>query len=138
MSAIAPITIDDGQTTPVAHIYNPIMTLPPTYVRNGDSSVPVVAQEKLVSSLKQGANTSDAINRAKMTLLIPVLETPSGGSSSGYVAPPKVAYYLQANVEFLLPNRSTEVQRKDLRVLTSNALLNSQIVSLVDKLESSY
>lgn len=139
MSAIAPIAINDGQGTPVTHTYNPIQAVDPaTYSRNGDTAVPVVGQEGVMLSLKMGANASEAINRARITLRIPVLETPDGGSSSGYVAPPKVAYFLQATVDLFLPNRSTAAQRKDLRVLLSNLLLNSQVVSLNDTMERPY
>lgn len=139
MSAIAPITVVDGQGTPVSHTFNPVQSVDPaTYSRNGDTSVPVVAQEKVLLSLKNGANTSEAVNRAKISLLVPVLETPSGGTPSGYVAPPKVAYFIPANIEFLLPNRSTAAQRKDVRVMMSNLLLNAQVVALIDTLERPY
>lgn len=139
MAAIAPITINDGQATPVAHVYNPIQVGDPaTYNRNGDAAVPVVGEEQLALALRTGNNASDAVNRARITLRVPVLETPSGGTPSGYVAPPRVAFYLMANVELFLPNRSTAAQRKDLRVLVSNLLLNSQVVSLVDTLEKPY
>lgn len=139
MAAIAPIAIQDGQGTPVTHTYNPVQTADPaTYLRNGDTSVPVVGFEQIMLSLKNGANTSEAINRAKITLRIPVLETPDGGTPSGYVAPPKVAYYLQANIEFLSPNRSTAVQRKDLRVLAMDLLTDSQVISLIESMERPY
>jgi hypothetical protein len=139
MSAIAPITIVDGKASPASHVFNPVQSVDPaTYSRNGDASVPVVGQEKVLLSLKNGANTSEAVNRAKITLLIPVLETPAGGTPTGYVAPPKVAFFEQVNIEFLLPNRGTSDQRKDLRVMASNLLLNAQVVALVDTLEKPY
>lgn len=139
MAAIAPIAIQDGQGTPVTHTYNPVQTADPaTYLRNGDTSVPVVGFEQIMLSLKNGANTSEAITRAKVTLRIPVLETPSGGAPSGYVAPPKVAYYLQANIDFLLPNRSTAAQRKDLRVLLADLLGETQIATMVEAMERPY
>lgn len=139
MAAIAPIVINDGQATPVAHTYNPIQTGElATYKRNGDTSVPVVGFESILLSLKEANGSSEAVNRAKFTLRIPVLETPSGGASSGYVAPPKVAYFLMAQLEFILPNRSTAAQRKDLRVLCANALANSQVVALIEQLERPY
>lgn len=139
MPAIASISINDGQTTPVSHTYNPVQTIDPaTYVRNGDAAVPIVGWEQVTLSLHQGKNVSEAINRAKISLRIPVLEVPDGGTPSGYTAPPKVAYYLQANVDLLLPNRSVLSQRKDLRVLLSNLLLNSQVVAMIDSLEKPY
>lgn len=139
MSAIAPITIADGQATPVNHIFNPVQTLEPvTFARNGDTSVPVVAQEQILASLKLAGRSSDAVNRAKLTLHIPVLEVPAGGTPQGYVAPPRVAYYNEVKIEFLLHNRSTAAQRTDLRVLAKNLLSNAQVVALVDTLEKMY
>lgn len=140
MAAIAPIAVNDGQGTPVTHTFNPIQSVDPaTYSRNGDTAVPVVGQEQILLSLKSADKaSSDAVNRAKITLRVPVLETPSGGSSSGYVAPPRVAYYLQVNVEALLPNRCTAAQRKDIRVMMANLLANAQVVSLIDTLERPY
>lgn len=139
MAAIAPITINDGQATPVAHIYNPIQTGDvATYKRNGDTAVPVVGFESLKLSLKEAGSSSEAVNRVKISLNIPVLETPSGGTPSGYVAPPKVAYFIPANMEFILPNRSTAAQRKDLRVLCMNSLANAQVIALIEQLERPY
>lgn len=139
MSAIASITINDGQATPVAHVFNPIQSGPPAiYARNGLAGVPVVGEEQIVLDLKMGARTSDAVNRVKMSLRVPVLEVPDGGTPSGYTAPPKVAYFEQVNVEFILPNRSTAAQRKDLRVLLTNLLSNAQVVDMVENLTKPY
>lgn len=135
MAAIASISINDGQATPVAHVFTPVQTMEPvTYANNASSSVPVVGQEQILLSLKNAARTSEAVNRAKVTLRIPVLEVPEGGASSGYTAPPKVAFVITANVEMILPNRSTAAQRKDARVLVSNLLTNAQVVDLIDQL----
>lgn len=136
MSAIASITINDGQAVPVAHTFNPVQTEPATFHENGSSSIPVVGESAVAISLKRG--NGDAVNRAKITLRIPVLETTSGGTYAGYEAPPKVAYYMQANVELLLPNRSTPDQRKDLRVMVSNLLQDLMVSSTVDSLEKPY
>lgn len=139
MPAIASIAINDGQGTPVTHTYNPVQSVDPAiYNRNGDAAVPVVGEEQITIALRQGGNTSDGVARTRLSLRVPVLETPSGGTPSGYVAPPRVAYYLQANVDVFLPNRSTLAQRKDLRVLLSNLLLNAQVVSVIDSLERPY
>lgn len=136
MAAIAPITIDDGQATPVAHTYNPISSDPAHFRENGDSSVPAVGEPEVWLSLKRSTQGS-AINRAKITLRIPSLEVP-GTAASGYEAAPAVAYFQQASVEFLLPERTTGDQRKNLRVLLTNLLSNAQITALVDSLETSY
>lgn len=139
MAAIAPITIDDGKATPVAHTFNPIASVPASYNENGDSSVAAVGESQVVATLRRtnGQGTS-TINRAKISLRIPVLETTVASSGTGYEAPPKIAYFMQATVECLLPERSTGDQRKDLRVLLTNLLSNAQVVSLVDSLETPY
>lgn len=137
MAAIASISINDS--VPGAHVFNPIQSVDPaTYARNGVVGTPVVGEEQIMLSLKLGARTSEAVNRVKVTLRIPVLETPDGGTPSGYVAPPKVAYHLMCNAEFVLPNRSTAAQREDLRVLMGNLLSNAQVVSLIEDLERPY
>lgn len=136
MAAIAPITINDGKATPVAHIFNPIQTVPPTYHENGLATTPVIGENEITLVLKRG---NGAINKAVVTLRVPVLEIqPAGSSVGGYEAPPKVAYYLQANIEMFLPNRSSGAQRKDLRVLAANLLANAQVVALVESLENPY
>lgn len=136
MSQIASITINDGKATPVAHTFNPTQSVPPTYNENGVANQPVIGESTVTINLKRG--NGDAVNRARITLRIPVLETTSGGTYSGYEAPPKVAYFNQITVEALLPNRSTPDQRKDLRVMMANALMDAQVVSAIDQLEKPY
>lgn len=135
MAAIAPITILDGKATPVSHIFNPIQTNPPVYHENGNPVIPLVGENEITLALKK---SNGAISKAVVTLRVPVLEVQSGSSYAGYEAPPKVAYYMQANIEFFLPSRSTPAQRKDLRVLSANLCNNAQVAAMVDALESSY
>jgi hypothetical protein len=135
MAAIAPITVDDGQATPVSHVFNPIQVSPATYRENGVAGTPNVGENEVILTLK---GQSQTINKVVVTLRVPILETLAGSTPGGYEAPPKVAYYLQANLEFLLPVRSTSEQRKNLRVLAKNLLTNTQVLSAVDTLEKPY
>jgi hypothetical protein len=135
MAAIAPIVINDGKATPVAHTFQPVATNPPNYRENGNAAVPIVGESESLLNLKRG---SGSVQKAVVTLRVPVLETQSGSASSGYEAPPKVAYYLQANIELFLHDRTTGDQRKDLRVLASNLLKDAQVLAMVDKLEHPY
>jgi len=136
MAAIASISINDA--VPAAHVFSPITTNPASYRKNDVTSVPVIGEESISLSLKAGNSTSESVNRVKIALRIPVLEVPEGGTPSGYVASPKVAYSLQANIDLILPNRSTAAQRTTLRTLLSNLLQNAQVVALVDKMEQPY
>lgn len=138
MPAIAAITINDGQATPVAHTFNPIETDLPKYRENGNSAVPVAGQSEILMSLREAQNNVDGINKAVISLKLPVLETVSGSTIGGYTPGPKVAYYMTAKLECLLPNRSTAAQRKDLRVMLANLLANAQLISMVESLEKPY
>lgn len=137
MAQIAMISILDGQSTPVAHAYNPIQSVPPTYRRNGVSGQAAIAQERLLINTVL-AKTVNGVNRIQLELVVPVVETPAGGAASGYVAPPAVAHEMRVKVEFFFHQRSETAGRKDLRVLLSNLLLNSQVVSAIDTLEQPY
>lgn len=137
MSNIAPITLTDGETVPVDHVFNPISTVPAVYRENGDTATPEVGENELIATIRRGKG-GDTINKVRLQLRIPVLEESSGASSSGYVAPPAVAYYLQANIEFMMPARSTFQQRKNIRVMTADLLAETDIATLVDSLTAPY
>lgn len=134
MSAIAPIVIADGQGTPVSHTFNPVQSNPDAFYREAQASLPIVGQGTVKLVVKQDSS----LNRVKVSLALPCLETATGANSSGYTAAPKVAYTVTANVEFLLPSRSTVAQRKDLRVLLKNLLTDAQIVDAVDNINIPY
>lgn len=137
MAAIAPISIVDGQSTPVTHVFNPVTSVPPTYRRNGVAGQAVIAQEMIVTNVKL-AKQADGVNIVTIGFAIPVSEVPSGASSSGYVAPPAIAHTMRGKFEFFLHNRSEAVGRRDLRVLGSNLLKDPQIIALIDQLEQPY
>lgn len=137
MAQIATITVNDGQGTPVAHAFNPIMSVPPTYRRNGVSGQSAIANERLLLQSVL-SKTVNGVNRVQMELVIPVVETPAGGSALGYVAPPAIAHEMRVKVEFFFHQRSEKSGRKDLRTLLMNLLANLQVVSLIDDLEQPF
>lgn len=136
MPSIGSITINDGQATPVSHVFNPLQTAPALFRENG-AGLPQIGEPEIVASSK-AARGADAVNRVKLTLRLPYLEETSGATSGGYVAPPKLAYHEQVTIEFLMPVRSNADQRKDLRVMAANLLADSQIIAMVDDLSSLY
>jgi hypothetical protein len=137
MPQIASITVNDGQATPVPHVFNPVMSVPPTYRRNGVSGQAAIANERLLIQTVL-AKTANGVNRVQMELVVPVVETPAGGSASGYVAPPAIAHEMRVKVEFFLHQRSEKQARKDLRTLLTNLLSNAQVAAAVDDLEAPY
>lgn len=137
MAAIAPISLADGQATPVTHVFNPTLSTPPTYRRNGVAGQALVAQERLMIRVVQ-PKTLNGVTRVQGELVIPVSEVPAGGTSSGYTAPPAIAHEMKVKFEFLFAARSDLNGRKDIRKMLSNLLLDAQVVAAVDSLESPY
>lgn len=134
MAAIASITIADGVTpTAVNHVFQPIQTNPAQYKRTGVADQPAAAMERVQANLKQAAGTN-GLNTVDLVLALPVLEQTSGGTSSGYVAPPSIAHEMKAKVTFYLHGRSVVAGRRDLRVMLSNLLKDPQIIDLIDNL----
>lgn len=133
MANIATITVNDGQSTPVAHAFNPIQVNPALYRRNGVSGQAVIAQERLLVDVVN-ATRFDGVNKVNLELVLPVSEQASGGNQSGYVAPPAIAHEERVKVTFFFHNRSDAAGRKDLRILLINLLANAQVVDAVDNL----
>lgn len=69
--------------------------------------------------------------RTTITLGIPVLEVTAGSTGSGYQAAPKIAYRDFVKIEVVSSERSTALQRADLRSLAYNLLNNTQVTAML-------
>jgi len=135
MSAIAPIVINDGAATPVAHTFNPVTSVPPFY-RESQAGLALVGQGRITVTSSQEAG--NGMSKVRAVLELPALETVTAQNAQGYTAQPKVAYTHKVDATFFLPNRGTAQQRKDLRTLFSNLLSNAQIIDNIDNLAPPY
>lgn len=136
MAQIANIVVADGASTPVNHTFAPVASSPVAIYRENISTLPVIGQGRVELSNKSGANAS--LQRVKISLALPALETISGENAAGYTAAPKVAYTNVVIIEMMLPARGTVQQRKDLRLMLSNLLKDAQVIDLVDNLNIPY
>lgn len=137
MAQIAPITLADGKTpTPESHVYNPKGVNPPIYKRDSVAGQSAAAWEMLSVKVKLAAGSSP--NIIDLELQVPVMEQVTGGTSSGYVAPPRVAHVMKAKMSFYLDNRSDAIGRKDLRTLAAAMLANAQVISAIESFEQPY
>nr|APG77075.1 hypothetical protein [Beihai levi-like virus 35] len=134
MPAIAPIVINDGADTPVSHSFKPYQSVPFAGFREISSSVPFNGQPEIELRLVPSAN----MQTVRGKVIMPVLEEASTGGENGYVAPPKVAYFLQGTFEFKLPSRSDLGERKNICALLSNLLGDSLVTSMIHDLEKPY
>lgn len=135
MSAIQNIVVADGKTTPVDHTLIPVTSGLNASWRENASGLPLIGQMTVATTLKLGSN---GINRVRCVLDIPALETATAANSSGYTAAPRVAYSNRVAIEFILPSRGTDEQRRDLRVILSNLLAGDMASDLIDHLNAAY
>lgn len=134
MSQIVPIVLTDAKSTPVDHTFNPVQSGPTsTYVEDG-AGLPQVGESELTIFVNRG----QMMSTVRGQLRVPVLEEAAAGSGSGYVAAPKVAYYVQASCEFKCPPRSDEAIRKDARTMLIGLLQAATFVDAVDRLSTPY
>lgn len=129
MAAIAPIVIVDGKATPLSHTLNPISSTPSALYREAASGLAQIGQ---VYTSIQRSNGSKDLEKVRIILSVPALESAAGANAQGYTAAPKVAYEVKADLTIFLPTRSTPAQNKDLRVMLSNLLLNAQVVDVIE------
>lgn len=146
MPALATIIINDGKATPVAHTFSP--SGPDkngaNYLYDRVGGVAIGFPE-LSISLKEPPLTrgpgasSDAKTRnyrALVKIAMPVLESTSAATGTGIAPAPTVAYSLIANLEFLLPERCTLADRKDIIAFAKNALAHATVNTVLQDLEN--
>lgn len=136
MSAIANIAIQDGQETPATHTFYPITSGSNSSWRENQVSLPLVGQGTIVQTLK--TDVKSGLNRVRLVLDVPALETATSANSQGYTAAPRIAYSNRVTVEFILPSRGTAAQRTDVRALLSNLLKDATVIDTIDNLNTPY
>lgn len=149
MPALAAITINDGQATPVAHTFNPAgpdeSGASYLYDRSGGIAIGFpelsinLRQPQRVRNAKNSAfSTNDRVYRATIAVRVPTMDVTSPSTGSGIQPAPSKAYDTVVKMEFLLPERTTLQNRKDILAYAKNLLANAVVASVVQDLESIY
>lgn len=138
MTAIAAVTLADGQATPVNHTFAPVNIDATGVAKYADRSTGISVGFPTVSfSIKQPTKASPSYKvTAKVTL--PVLEQTSPSTATGIQPAPTLAYNLLASVDMVLPERSTLAQRKDLLAYFRNYMAHAVITAAVNDYEAVY
>lgn len=135
------IVLADAQATPVNHTYVPMGR-----DKNGvfwfedQSATSAIGYWKIsvelgkppVAIAKQSSEGRSI--RVRIGHHQPILETVSNNTVSGIAPAPTVSYVPRSFTEFVLPERATLQNRKDLRKMVAAALADTQIVSVVETL----
>lgn len=128
MPALAPITINDGTSTPVPHTFSPVTTDGYVALLKERTSVPL-ANPGLDVSVRPPVG-SNGLYRVRM-----VIKMPQSVTVDGVV---KVDHIPTISIEMLASERSTEQNRKDLRLMAANLLAHASVVTVLEKLEPLY
>lgn len=143
MTIATNIVLADAQATPVNHTFIPLGrdTVDPTsYWFVDQSQANALGYWKIRVQIKQpsmtvgpSATSANRVYRYNITLFEPVLEALSN-NSAGYTPAPTVAYTPRAEINFVLPERSTLQNRKDIRKMT--ALLAADVANITAVVEN--
>lgn len=143
MPQAANIVLADAQATPVNHTFVPVGpdVKDTTIFWFEDQSQPSpIGYWKLSIQLKRPAtprpneNSAGRVNRVSLVMHQPALETLSNSTVTGITPAPTLSYIPRAAAEFVLPERATLQNRKDLRKMMASALADSQVVAAIESL----
>jgi len=120
MTAIAALTLADGQATPVNHTFSPVKVDAAGIAKWVDRSGGIaLGYPTITMSVKEPSKGSRNF-KVTRKLVIPVLEVTSPSTTTGIQPAPTLAYNMIQNVEWVLPERSTLAQRSDLIAYAKN------------------
>lgn len=137
MPAIGNVVINDGQATPVAHTFSPVTISGPVASYADRSGGIAVGFPTITASLVAPSKTS-RLYKARIKVVMPVLETISNSTMSGILPAPTKAYDLTADMTFFMPERSTLADRKNIFAYAKNLLANALCTALVETNETIY
>lgn len=138
MTAIAAITLADGAATPVNHTFAPVNIDQAAVAKWADRSTGIsVGFPSLTFSIKNPTKGSPSY-KVTAKVVLPVLEQTSPSTSTGIQPAPTLAYNLLANVDFVLPERSTMAQRTDVLAYLKNYLATTVVGDAVKNFEAVY
>lgn len=136
MAQIAALTIANGAATPVNHTFAPVNKDAAGVAKWADRVDGIAIGYPTVTYQLRIPTVSNRNYKLTARVALPVLEVTSPSTSSGIQPAPTLAYTLTANVEIVLPERSTLAQRNDLLAYVRNYLSNAVITSGVQNFES--
>lgn len=134
MPNMAPITIKDGASTPADHVFSPASVNGEAASFQDLSPATVMGRDKL-SVVSRGASGGNS-QRITIRLSRPVTVTATD-PNTGKVSTVVDREYLGV-VDLYVPKAGTTQERKDLRTLIANALLNASVGGVVDNIEWYY
>lgn len=144
MSAVANLVLPDAQATPVNHTFLPLGpdTKGVWWFEDQSAASPIGYNRVSISLVRPtmglaGAKSESRVSRVKIGIYLPTLETMSN-NSAGFVPAPTVSYVLRSSIEFVVPERSSLQNKKDLRKFALGALADAQVIAATELLQAIY
>lgn len=138
MTAFASIALADGQATPVVHTFAPINIDAAGVAKLVDRSSGISIGFPALTISVRAPSKGSLNHRVVCKLVVPTLEATSPSTASGIQPAPTKAYECIATVEFVLPNRSTTLERRNLLKYMTNLISNANVTAAVESYEAIY
>lgn len=139
MTAFTNITINDGQATPVAHTFTARRIDAGIAKWQDLSSGIAVGFPTITATLREPVRgNKSSIYKANVKITLPVLEVVNSSTYSGITPAPTKAYEVVANLEILMPERSTLADRKNIHAYLVNALNQLDLKAMITDLNMVY
>lgn len=131
MPAIGTVSVNDGQSTPVTHNFDPVVTTG-NESRYADRSGGIAAGYPLLQFSQKDPQNGSRNYRMQFNIVLPTVVTdPVTGMNS-------VTRTARFNGEFVLPEGSVLQERKDILAYAKNLLNNAVVTAVVQNLEHVY
>jgi len=129
MPAIGNVSINDGESTPVAHVFTPVNTEGGKALLENRNTTVAAGSETLTVEVRRipGSTTSDQVH---LELTLPSVATVNGVA--------QVVRSQKAKLSFYVSKQGSQQERKNQRVLLANALQNASIAAAIDNIEWLY
>lgn len=138
MPANASIIVTDGETTPVSHTYvvhtgqngnDPAV--------NYDKSLGIFTGFERLTTLVRRSESNKA-TRISIQLSRPTLAVTAPSTGSGIQPNPTVAYTCLGKVDLVFPDSCTLQERRNMRRLIGNLMVNTTLASAIEDLAPMY
>jgi len=137
MSQKTSIVLTDGAATPVNHTFLPAKQDGILYTYHDRSSGIMAGYGVLTAQSKLPGNGSRATT-VSYKLSLPTLEQTSASTATGIQPAPTVAYTCTGKLEFVMPDRSTLQNRKDLLTMMRDLIDEALVTESVQDLDPTY
>lgn len=131
MPAFADLTIADGQASPANHTFRAMLQNPlGVFNYLEQSAANPLGYIRWAWSLRFPAigarvSSQDRVYRVKQSIVLPTMESTSASTGTGIPPAPTLAYETRSTVEYVIPERATLQERKDINAYTKNGLAHA-------------